>query len=155
MSPISRIPAVSFPDRNPSLRLLLPVLVLVGLLVAGCGGGGSDQDSVLATVGDVEITSGYYENRLSKLEENELPRDAEGNLMDTGTLEGKMEFLNTLIHKEVMALTAEALGIDQDPSIVAARQSLTSYEAELTMWDRVIEEPANTITNEELDAFYE
>jgi peptidyl-prolyl cis-trans isomerase C len=122
-------------------------------VLAGCGGG-QEEDAVLATVGNSEIKAGYYENRLAKLEENELPRAEDGSPQDMSLLEGKKDFLETLINKEIMVQTAENMGLNNDPGVVTARESLTSYEASMVMWDRVISKPARKISNEELDNFY-
>lgn len=159
MSPIRRSDAASVAaHRAPYLIIALLLILTVALSVAGCGGGGGDEsakdDVVIATVDDVELTAAYYESRLAKMEESELPRDEQGQPIPTGTLEGKKEFLDTLIKKEVMVLTASKMGFDRDPAVVGARNSLTAYEAGLLMWDKIVEEPANTITHEELDAFY-
>ncbi len=132
--------------------LTLSAMVVILAVLSGCGGG--DKDAVLATVGKTEILASYYEDRLVKLEENELPRAQDGTTLDMSLLEGKQEFLETLINKEVMVQTAESMGLDNDPNIVNAREALSSYESSQIMWDKVIQDPANTISPEELEAFY-
>ncbi|MCK9996742.1 MAG: peptidyl-prolyl cis-trans isomerase [Candidatus Krumholzibacteria bacterium] len=155
MSPSSQSPSstrISRSVRAISLLPLLAVLILPAILT-GCGGG-QDEDIVLATVGHTDIKAGYYENRLVRLEENELPRAADGFPMDMSLMEGKKGFLETLINKEIMVQTAENMGLQNDPGIANARKTLTEYEASMVMWDRVISEPAKTISPEELETFY-
>ncbi len=156
MSPSPTISAMVRIRRSvPVIALLSALICLVFLtLLAGCGGGKKD-DPVLATVGGVEIKSSYYEDRLVKLEPNELPRGDDGKTLDMSLEEGKKKFLDILINKEVMVQTAKDMGMQNDPGIMTANESLTSYEASLELWDRVIQEPANTISPEELEAFYE
>jgi hypothetical protein len=137
------------------LVFLPAVLLLLSAVLAGCGGGDEKSKIVLATVGPAEIKADYYENRLSKLTKDELPRAADGSPLNMAAREGKMAFLKTLINKETMVQTAEKMGYLNDPGISKARESLLAYEAGLEMWNRVIQEPANTITEEELQAFYE
>ncbi len=140
------------------LRLTLLAIVSLTLLsLTGCGGGGDEKAEakiILATIGENEITGSYYEDRLSLLKEEELPRDTTGRTLDMATMVGKEKFLETLINKEVMALTAVALGYGNDPQIVGARNSLISYEAGMAMWAAEVGDPANTISEEELQAFY-
>lgn len=140
--------------RVTTLTVCGALLVLLAVL-AGCGGGKKEpKDVVLATVGNSDITSSYYEDRLVRLEKNELPRGDDGRPLDMSQLEGKEKFLNTLINKEVMVQTARNMGLENDPGIVTARNSLLAYEASLIMWDRAVQEPASTISPEELEAFY-
>lgn len=141
------------------LPLILLLLVAAGLLlVAGCGGGSDDQkakdDVVLAVVGDKDITSSYYEDRLALLEEKELPRGDDGLPLDMSQMEGKREFLQTLINKELMYRKAMQLGYDADPQVVGLRESMTSYEAGLALWADVVGDPTSTVTPEQLEAFY-
>lgn len=136
------------------LLAILAVLVLT-VFLSGCGGKKDKQDVVLATVGKVDVMGSYYEDRLSKLKETELPRNAEGYPEDMSQTEGKMKFLETLINKEVMVQAAEDLGLQNDPGIVQARDAMLSYEASLVMWDRAIAKPSQTISDEELASFYE
>lgn len=138
---------------------LLPVLVLVLALLAlgGCGGGdsgGGKDDVVLATVGDHPITADYYEAKLSKLERKELPRGDDGMPLDMSTLAGKREFLETLINKELMARKATDLGYGNDNQVKMLRESVTSYEANLQLWNDVVNEPTSVISPEDLEAFY-
>ena len=139
------------------VRLILTVLLACAVLaVVGCGGGNKAEDKndvLLATVGDKEIKGSYYEERLALLKQEELPRE-NGQLLDMASLEGKEKFLETLINKEVMAKTAMALGYGNDPQIVGARNSLIAFEAGTAMWANEIVEPANTITEEQLQEFY-
>ena len=120
------------------LPLLSLMLILGGLaLVSGCGGGsGSDKDDVvLAMVGDHEITGGYYESKLIKLEEKELPRGDDGMILDMAQMEGKKEFLTSLINKELMAQKAIQLGYGNDPQVVGLRETMTMYEAKIAPVD--------------------
>ncbi len=141
------------------LRLaLIAIVALAALSLVGCGGGddkAEDNDVLLATVGATEVLSSYYEDRLSLLKLEELPIDTMGQPMDMSTQEAKEKFLDILINKETMAKTAVALGYDNDPQITGARASLLSYEGGLAMWAKEISEPANTISEEQLQAFYE
>ena len=94
---------------------------------------------VLATVGDKEITAGYYEGRLAKLEKSELPRDEDGRPLDTAAWPGKQEFLKTLINKEVMGQKAEPAGLRPGSPGRRRPQSLLAYEAGVAMWAEVVE----------------
>lgn len=130
--------------------------IILVVLLAGCGGGEKGKDSlVLAKVGSADITAAYYEDRLVRLEKNELPRNADGSVMDMSLQEGKQKFLETIINKEVMVQTAKTMGLQNDPTIANAQNTLLAYEAGLVLWDRAIQEPANTISPEELEAFYD
>lgn len=138
-------------------RAAAAVLIVVPAalaLLAGCGGKQADDGVLLATVGDQEIRSGYYEDRLGRLEESELPKGPDGRPLDMASPEGKGEFLTTLINKELMVRKAAQLGYASDPRIVEARKSLLSFEAGLALWADVIGDPSNTLSNEEVDAFY-
>jgi hypothetical protein len=155
MSPSSQSPRSSRISRFVPAISVLPLLAVLILpaMLTGCGGGQED-DAVLATVGHTDIKADYYENRLVKLKAEELPRAAGGFPMDMSLLEGKKEFLETLINKEIMVQTAKNMGLDNDPNIVTARKTLIEYESSMVMWNRVIAEPAKTISPEELEAFY-
>jgi hypothetical protein len=155
MSPSHQSPETVRPSRSGPAFLLIPVLALLVLpaILAGCGGG-QEEDAVLATVGHTEIKAGYYEDRLVKLQEKELPRAEDGSPLDMSLLEGKRKFLETMINKEVMVQTAERMGLQNEPNIVSARATLIEHEASMEMWNRVIAEPAKTISPEELEAFY-
>ncbi len=154
----NRVPANS----RAGILWLLALATVVAL--AGCGDKGDDevdqgddevdQGVLIAKVGDTEIMSKYYQDRLSLMETKDLPVDENGQPIDTATLEGKSKFLEILINKEVMSQTALALGYGNDPEIEKARQSITAYHAGLALWAREIEEPANTVTEEQLQDFY-
>ncbi len=146
-------------NRTAGRLVFIALLLVAAVALVGCGGGDDDgekakDDIVLATVGDKEILGSYYEDRLTLLKADELPRDSKGLVMDMAAIEAKEKFLETLINKEVMAKTAVALGYNNDPQIVGARNSLLAYEAGLAMWATEVQEPANAISEEQLQAFY-
>ena len=122
-----------FPCNFPRVtgRRTVSGLVLVFLasvfLLAGCGGkdGGdkSGGSTVLATVGDTDITAEMYETGLAKMEKGDLPVDDLGQPVDTATQAGKQEFLEVLINKELLRQKALQLGYDQDPQALGAKAS--------------------------------
>ncbi len=144
-----------------STTLILVGAILVSLLATGCGGDKADNDfskyedhsAVLAKVGDGEITAKYYEDRLSNLTVDELPRK-DGVVMDMGTLEGKRAFMDVLVNKELMNQKAIKLGYNLDPTVISARLNMIQYQAGLALWNDVVLEVTSTISEEELQDFY-
>ncbi len=147
-----------FSKKSPVRVLMWLVLACVGIGLlswSGCGKGGSDKDVVLADVGDSHIMASEYKRRLAKQEEADLPKGDDGKPLDMSTLEGKKAFLHTLINKELMRLKAIQLGYMNDPKVAAAKQSLTDYNAGMVLWDDVVGTPSKTISEQELQDFYD
>ncbi len=152
------------PGRRPgrSSILILSGIILISMLAVGCGGGDKnetsaehqDNSAILATVGSTNITAAYYEDRLTQLEENELPRE-NGQWLPTNAEAGKERFLQVLINKELLTQKAIQMGYDKDTNIVEARKSMTEYEGGLAMWADVVGDVSRSISEEELQIFYE
>ncbi|MBD3222439.1 hypothetical protein GF314_14485 [bacterium] len=139
-------------------RRSLVLLFLVGVVAAlgavtGCGGQSGD-DQVLATVGDRVVDAEYFKSRLARMEENQLPRDENGQIHDMSTLEGKRAFLDVIIDKELMVLKAMDLGFDQDTQIDAALNSLIEHHAMLFFWKDEIGDPSKFVSEEDVDEYY-
>lgn len=147
-----RRPASS--SRPLPIVLGLVALVLLAPALPGCGKGGKSPDAVLATVGDRAITAGEYSRRLAKQEAKDLPRGEDGAALDMASREGKLEFLQTLINKELMLAKADQMGYFSDQAVVAGRRSILEYEAGMALWEQVVGQPSRTISEEELNAFY-
>lgn len=146
--------------RIPPCRSTVVALACLALLaVFGSGCGGKDKelaaDAVLAKVGDKKITAKYYEKKLARLNPADLPRDDDGNLLDTAELPGKRKFLDTIINKDVMVTVATRMGFNADPQITEARDALISYEAALIAHDRFVEKPAVDIDENDIQTYYE
>ena len=154
--------AIDRSRRFGSSWILLLVTVAALALLAGCGGGekateGEDaleEVTVIATVGGEEITADYYEERLVKIQANELP-SKDGQYLDMSSLEGKLAFLDVLINKELMVLKAKQLGYDQESQVVAARDAMMEYEAIQVMWQDFAEGLGNEISTEQVQEYYE
>jgi len=132
----------------------LSLVIGFGLaLISGCGGGDGGDNAILATVGQNEITADYYMEKLGKLEDEELPRDDAGNIMNTGTQEGRLAFMEVLVNKELMVLKAYELGYDKDDQIHKAKESMADYHASTFMRVDEIEKPSNFISEEEFDYY--
>lgn len=149
---------VTRPSRIQLLRLtaLVSVLALAGFGV-GCGGKnkGLSPDTVLAKVGDKEITVGYYEQKLARLTPVDLPRDDAGNVMETTDPASRRKFLDTIINKDVMVTIAQRLGFDADAQIDYARKTLISYEAVAAARERFVDKPAADIDEKDIQNFYD
>lgn len=79
-----------------SRKSVIHAVVLASIL-AGCGGA-PDDDTVLATVGEQEITVGQFERAYTNMPAAERP--------DLGTLEAKRTFLDDLVNKRILELSA-------------------------------------------------
>ncbi|PID81117.1 hypothetical protein CSA17_05470 [bacterium DOLJORAL78_65_58] len=147
--------------RFGSAWILLLAAVAALALMAGCGGGDKATEgeaaqkevSVIATVGDVEITADYYEGRLAKMKAEELPRK-DGQFLDMASEAGKRAFLDVLINKELMVLKAKQLGYDQEAGLQAARKSMIEYAAVQALWWNFTQGLGDTISTEEIQEFY-
>ncbi|MCP4574504.1 MAG: hypothetical protein GY838_19305 [bacterium] len=139
--------------RRFGLVALLCAAAWVLCVVGGCGGG-DDQGALLAQVGDVEIRVADYEENLGLIEKNELPRDEHRQFLDMSQLEGKQEFLTTLVNKELMVNQARVLGYADDANVVAARQSLLAYEANVQMASEVMETGIKKTSDEDFARYY-
>ncbi len=128
-------------------------LLLLALLaiIAGCSGG--SDDSVIATVGDREITASYYEDRLGNLKQNELPTK-DGEILDTALMEGKQRFLEIIIDKELMALKAEQLGFGKTDRIESLNTAVTEFKAGEIMHQELVVDPSQNVSQAEIDDYY-
>lgn len=137
-------------------RVLIPLFVLFALAVLagaiGCGQKGGEQ--VLAHVGDRVINAEYFQTRLVKMDENSLPRDDDGNLLDMSSIEGKRAFLDVIIDKELMVSKALQLGYDKDTQIQVGLSALKEYHAMIYFWKDEIGDPTKYVSNEDLDFYY-
>ncbi|HPF70619.1 MAG TPA: peptidylprolyl isomerase [Candidatus Krumholzibacteria bacterium] len=149
MLPMFRSLAARTPRAVPML-----VLAAAAALFAGCSGKKDAQPALLAVVGGKEIRADYYEDRLKRIEENELPKGPDGQVLDMAQMEGKKEFLTTLINKTVMEVKGQELGYATDPRIAEARSSLLAYQAGLAMYRHAVGDPGDQLSNEEVDAIY-
>jgi parvulin-like peptidyl-prolyl isomerase len=83
------------------------LILVLAVSVLSCSG---REDAVLAEFKDRSITVGEFEDAYGKVAPKYLPK--------TSGLEGFEEFLNTMLHKEVMAYKADELGYDKDATVV-------------------------------------
>ncbi|MBU1674436.1 peptidyl-prolyl cis-trans isomerase [bacterium] len=132
-----------------SLTAVAAALLCLPLL-SGCGGGGD----ILATVGDREVTAEYYQDRLARLTQAELPVDEDGITMDTTSLASKLAFLNVIINKELMVLKAKELGYDTQEDMINAEQALIGIKAGEYMREDLITVDESEILPEDVDEYY-
>jgi peptidyl-prolyl cis-trans isomerase C len=132
--------------------LLLTLVSIVAAFIVGCSGGG--DDALIAKIGDREITKSYYEDRLGKLQQNELPTK-DGESLDTAMLEGKQRFLEVLIDKELMALKAFQLGYGNIDEVKSLKTAVTEYKAGEIMHQELVVDPAQNVSQAEIAAYHE
>ena len=107
---------------------------------------GGDDSPAVARVGDRVVTLGYYEDRLEKMERRFLP--------DTLDIEGKREFLEFIINKELMALKAEALGYAEDEYVKTNLDALKEALVSKAAVDQVTA-GMDSVADADIRAFYE
>lgn len=95
-------------------RSWLALVVLAGVAVTGCS---KREDLKVAEFKDQAITVSDFETAYEKVDPAYLPKA-------TG-LEGKKEFLTTMLNKYVMAYKADELGYDKDPTVAQSMEMFT------------------------------
>jgi parvulin-like peptidyl-prolyl isomerase len=93
-------------------RLSLGLVAILSIALTGCS---KREDLKLAEVKDRTITIHDYEDAYARVKPEFLPKK-EGD-------EGKKEFLDTMINRDVMAVKADELGYDKDPSIAQGMEA--------------------------------
>jgi parvulin-like peptidyl-prolyl isomerase len=88
------------------VRLWLGLVAILSIALTGCS---KREDLKLAEVKDRSITVHEYEDAYARVKPEFLPKK-------TGD-EGKKEFLDTMVNRDVMAVKADELGYDKDPSV--------------------------------------
>ncbi len=131
------------------------LLLLVAMLVAGgCGKKDEQTGDVLARVGDRVITADYYAERLGRLQQDQLPRDDDGQVYDMASVEGKRQFLEIIIDKELMVSKALQLGYQNEPQAQAGMEQLREYHGMIYFWQDEIGDPSRFVSDADLDYYY-
>ncbi len=134
--------------RRSNVRGRLAAFVLLSAILVAMGCGEKDKSKVVvARVGDHEVTLDYFERKMNKFPKGGAP-------VDFLTREGREEFLETIVNKEVMAIKAEELGMGADGKADEAAEKLAELQAVQTMYDEVVA-PAQNPTEDELYDYYE
>jgi parvulin-like peptidyl-prolyl isomerase len=124
-------------------KTILCVALLALVFSFGCG---KRENLVVATVDGRKITVGDFEGAGNKIAEKFLPR--------TNDQAGKMELLNHMIDKEVMALTALAAGYEKEKGFV---DSFEKYRAQyaLAAMENVYVRQKVTVTDQEAKDYFD
>jgi len=93
-------------------RLSLGLVAVASIALTGCS---KRDDLKLAEIKDRVITIHDYEDAYGRVKAEFLPKK-------TGE-DGKKEFLDTMINRDVMAVKADELGYDKDPSIAQGMEA--------------------------------
>jgi hypothetical protein len=96
------------------VRLWLGLVAIESIALTGCS---KREDLKLAEVKDRVITVHDYEDAYGRVKKEFLPKK-------TGD-EGKKEFLDTMINRDVMAVKADELGYDKDPSMAQGMEAFS------------------------------
>lgn len=129
-----------------SRRPAFPILALGILLLAACG----ESDKTQITVAEVEdrvITLDYFERKMNSMNPEYLPEDVMSR-------EGRLELLDVMINKEVMAIKAEELGFAQDGVPDEQGRVVSEYKAAERMREDVVKD-ANNVSEDEIFEYYE
>jgi len=129
-----------------------PILVALTLavLLAGCS---SVDDKVVVRITDNEgtveprtVLVGYVNERLDSMPPHLVP--------STPGDEGRLEFLDEIIRKELLVIAAKRLGYDQGPRAETVVKYFEDSHAEEMLIEKLVNEPAEP-TEEYLQTFYD
>lgn len=127
-----------------SLSAVVLILLVASLLAASCSK--NREELPVAKVGDRVITLGTFEKVWAGMDPNYLPDD-------TG-LEGRKEFLHTMINKDLMAIKAKELGYQKDPWVVQGMEAFKKVGLQAAYIKFRVADKIN-VTEKDLKAAYE
>lgn len=123
---------------------LLALILLSMVVLASCS---KDRDELpVAKVADRVITLGVYERTYFAVDEKFLPEDK--------GIEGRTEFLNTMINRDVMAIKADELGYDKDPYVVQGMEAFKKVSLQAAYLKIKVADKIN-VTEKDLKAGYD
>lgn len=125
-----------------SRTLLLGGLVPAVILLNSCS---KREDLVLAQFADRKITIGDFERSYARVDVQFLPKA-------TG-IEGRREFLTTMLNKEVMAHQADMLGYEKDPNVLQGMEAFTKMGLQAAYIQREVGDKL-AVTDEEVKFHY-
>ncbi len=127
-----------------TLPAFLSALLVVSLLVSGCGGGG--QGKTVARVGGTSITANELQARFA-----ELPPFTQQQFSGP---EGLMDFLDRVIEEEVLYQAAKRAGYDSDPTVLRTVEAVERRSMIQAFYKEEIEGVV-TVSEEKILAYFE
>jgi parvulin-like peptidyl-prolyl isomerase len=122
---------------------LLGLGLIASIAVTGCS---KREDLKVAEFKDHAITVGEFEKAYERVDPEFLPKA-------TG-FEGKIEFLNTMLNKEVMAAKADELGYDKDPNVAMGMEQFKRMTLNIAYLKKMVAEDI-TVDEKELKEYYD
>jgi parvulin-like peptidyl-prolyl isomerase len=121
---------------------LLGFALIASIAVTGCS---KREELKVAEFKDKVITVAAYEDAYANVQPQFLPKA-------TG-MEGRKEFLNTMLNKEVMAYKADELGYDKDPAVVQGMEGFKRMTLQVGYLKKRVADKV-TITDKDLQEHY-
>jgi hypothetical protein len=112
------------------LRLWLGLVAVMSIALTGCS---KREDLKLAEIKDRVITIHDYEDAYARVKKEFLPKAED-------EAEAKREFLMTMVNRDLMAVKADELGYDKDPSIAQGMEAFRRMTTQVAYLRREIGE---------------
>ena len=122
---------------------LLGLGLIASIAVTGCS---KREDLKIAEFKDRSITVGEFETAYAAVDPQYLPTA-------TG-FEGKKEFLQTMLNKEVMAAKADELGYDKDPNVAMGMEQFKRVTLNIAYLKKMVADDVK-VTDAEVKEYYD
>jgi parvulin-like peptidyl-prolyl isomerase len=124
-------------------RIWLALVVALGVAATGCS---KREELKVAEFKDQVITVADYEAAYARVDPAYLPKAA--------GFEGKLEFLNTMLNKYVMAYKADELGYDKNPNVTQSMEMFTRMALQVAYLKKQVADKI-TVSDEEVKEHWE
>ena len=126
------------------VRLWLGLVAVMSIALTGCS---KREDVKLAEIKDRVITVGEYEDAYARVKKEFLPAENEDEAAR------KKEFLMTMVNRDLMAVKADELGYDKDPSIAQGMEAFRRMTTQVAFLKREIGEIE--VSDADVKAYYD